>query len=398
MIDDPETIATELLQCLVQDKKPLGILLGAGCPCSIKDGAGTPLIPDIRGLTEAVKSKLTSDDCAESWQNVCQQYNDDFGSSPNIEEILSRVRGLKDLAGIGQVRGLDRAKLETLEAKICKEITNCANRKLAGSSTPYHNLASWIGAVDRSEPIEVFTPNYDLLAEQAFEELRLPYFDGFVGAHEPFFDPYAIEFDKLPPRWTRLWKLHGSINWRSRVFDDGVKVWRSSVVEGGEVVIHPSHLKYEQSRKMPYLALMDKLRRFLTTPSAALVILGYSFGDQHLNDVILQSLQGTPSAIAFALMFGSLGSIENVVKVAKNRANLSLIAEDGAIIGTKQATWKEVSEKPETSFPEIIVWTSDGGKANSWKVHCNLGDFRCFGTFLQGMSGSKGIRRRNDEQ
>jgi len=397
MIDDPETITNELLQCLIQDKKPIGILLGAGCPYSIKDTAGEPLIPDIRGLTDAVKSKLTAENCAESWQNICQQYNDDFSRAPNIEEILSRVRGLRDLAGGGQVRGLDKIKLESLESNICKEITNCANRKLADSSTPYHNLASWIGAVERSEPVEIFTPNYDLLVEQAFEELRLPYFDGFVGAHEPFFDPYAIEFDKLPPRWTRLWKLHGSINWRSRAVDGVVNVWRSGVAEGGDVVIHPSHLKYEQSRKMPYLALMDRLKRFLSTPSAALVIVGYSFADQHLNDVILQSLQGTPSAIAFALMFGPLGSYPNVVRSAKNRANLSLIAEDGAIIGTKQIVWKEVDEKPETLFPGVIEWIPGEGEGTLWKVHCNLGDFRCLGTFLQGISGSKGLRRKTDE-
>jgi hypothetical protein len=397
MLDNPETIATELLQCLIQDKKPLGILLGAGCPYSIKDSADKPLIPDISGLTEVIKSKISGGDCSESWLNVCKQFSDDIGRSPNIEDILSRVRGLRDLAGTGQVRGLDKTKLENLEKKVCDEIKICADKKLISNSTPYHNLATWIGAIDRSEPVEVFTPNYDLLVEQAFEEVRLPYFDGFVGSNLPFFDPYAIEFDQLPPRWARLWKIHGSINWRSCTSDGGLKVWRSSVGEGGDVVIHPSHLKYEQSRKMPYLALMDRLRRFLSTPSSALVIIGYSFGDQHLNDVILQSLQGTPSAVAFALMFGPLSTNEKSVNIAKNRANMSLIAEDGAIIGTKQTVWKLVNEKSETSFPEIIEWTSDAGGANSKKIHCNLGDFRCFGSFLQGISGTKIPRSQVNE-
>ena len=148
---------------------------------------------------------------------------------------------------------------------------------------------------------------------------------------------------------------------------------------------------------MPYLALMDRLRRFLTTPSAALVIIGYSFRDQHLNDVILQSLQGTPSSVAFALMFGPLSSNDNGTVIAKNRANLSLIAENGAIIGTKETIWKEVGEKPETSFPGTIDWTSDAGKGDSWKVRCNLGDFRSFGLFLQGMVGTKGQRRQINE-
>jgi len=396
MIDNPETIATELLQCLIQDKKPLGILLGAGCPYSIKDGTGKPLIPDICGLTDVVKSKISGGDCNESWLNICKQFSDDFDSSPNIEWVLSRVRGLRDLVGTGQVRGLDKIKLENLETEICEVIKSCADKNLPDKLTPYHKLASWIGAIDRSESVEVFTPNYDLLAEQAFEDLRLPYFDGFVGSSQPFFDPYAIDFDRLPPRWARLWKIHGSINWRSVMSEGSLKVWRSSVAEGGDVVIHPSHLKYEQSRKMPYLALMDRLRKFLSTPSAALVIIGYSFRDQHLNDVILQSLQGTPSAVAFALMFGPLSSNENGTCIAKNRANLNLIAENGAIIRTKETFWKEVGEKPETDFPGIIDWTSDAGAA-SWKVRCNLGDFRCFGLFLQGIVGTKGQRRQINE-
>lgn len=388
MNDDPERLTSELLQCLTQDKKRLGFLLGAGCPYSIKDETNNPLIPDIDGLTEVVKSEVCCEDCAEPWKNVCEQLLLDTGTEPNIEDILSRVRGLRDLVGSGEVRGLKKTELDKMENKICESIKKCATKELKGKSTPYHNLVNWIGATTRSEPVEIFTTNYDLLLEQALEELRIPFFDGFVGSHQPFFDPYAIEFDRLPSRWTRLWKIHGSINWRSGVVDDSFKVWRAGASEAGDVVLHPSHLKYDQSRKMPYLALMDRLRMFLNTPSTVLMVIGYSFGDQHLNDVIIQSLQGTPSTAVFALMYGTLNNHQNAIDIAKSRSNLSLITENGAVIGTKEVSWGEVSEKPDSKLPEgAVEWTTETAGEESRKARVKLGDFVCFGAFLQSISG-----------
>ena len=43
----------------------------------------------------------------------------------------------------------------------------------------------------------------------AFERCSVPFFDSFAGAREPFLDTAAIEADDLPPRWTRIIKLHG---------------------------------------------------------------------------------------------------------------------------------------------------------------------------------------------
>lgn len=390
MSNDPERQASQLLQCLTQDKKPLCLLLGAGCPYSIKDESDNPLIPDIMGLTEIVKDKVCSQECAEPWGKIWEQLLEENVGRPNIEDILSRVRGLRDYAGSGEVRGLNKTVLDKLEEKICNEIKGCMNKELPDRLTPYHNLAVWIGAIDRSEPVEIFTTNYDLLMEEALEDLRIPFFDGFVGSRQPFFDPYAIEADKLPPRWARLWKIHGSVNWRSGNVDGNFKVWRTDAEKGGDVVIHPSHLKYDQSRKMPYLAMMDRLRKFLSTPSSALIIVGYSFGDQHLNDVIVQGLQGTPSAAVFALMYGDIGNHSNAVSLARERGNLSLIAENAAVIGTKESPWGEFQEKPDSNLPSgTVEWAKGPDEKDPWRAIFKLGDFRCFGAFLQDISGMK---------
>ena len=390
MENNPEKQTNQLLQCLTQDKKPLGLLLGAGCPYSIRDTEDKPLIPNIKGLTEVVREMVCREECAEPWENICLQEKEDGKQEPNIEDILSRVRGLRDYAGAGDVRGLNKTILDKLEKRICDAIVECVSKVLPNKSTPYHHLTAWIGAIDRSEPVQIFTTNYDLLIEQALEDLRIPFFDGFVGSRQPFFDPHAIEFDTLPPRWARLWKIHGSINWRSETIDGIVRVWRTNVKEGGNVVIHPSHLKYEQSRKMPYIAMMDRLRKFLSTPSSALIIVGYSFGDQHLNDVIVQGIQGTPSAVAFALMCDPLMNCQTAISLAKEHTNLCLVAKNGAVIRTKETLWGEAEEQPDLNLPGgAVEWTKGPGENDSWKPTFNLGDFRIFGSFLQDISGIK---------
>ncbi|NJL26615.1 MAG: hypothetical protein HC897_01430 [Thermoanaerobaculia bacterium] len=195
----------------------IAFLLGAGCPLAIRvpDGGGTkPLIPDIAGLTEQVRSAIESSQAhASSFVALLKHLTDDGHEKPNVEEILSRIRGLRGFIGARTIDGLSKGMLETLEGAICDRTTEIVRARLPSTGTPYHQLAAWIRGIKRSHPVEIFTPNYDLLIEQAPEESRVPYFDGFVGSDRTFFDVGAMEQDDLPPRWARLWKLHGSINW-----------------------------------------------------------------------------------------------------------------------------------------------------------------------------------------
>lgn len=381
-----------LQQCLSQDKKPLGLFLGAGCPLSIKIEKGgkiLPLIPDIAGITEIVKEKLSkSKDKSEQYKKLNDHFVKDGNKSPNVEEMLSHIRSLRTVVGKGTVRGLAAKELDMLDFEICRIIHELADKSLPSSKTPYHQLASWIDAVTRSLPVEVFTPNYDLLIELAFEELCVPYFDGFAGACKPFFDLRAMEQDVLPPRWARLWKLHGSINW----YQDEMKpVFRGSTNEkGSRRVIHPSHLKYDESRRMPYLAMIDRLRAFLKQPYFAFILCGYSFRDDHINEVIVQGLQSNQTGTAFALLFNNLKKYSKAIKLALERSNLSLLARDEAIIGRRRAKWNEqdVESIPEVS-QEFIKWIPSipNDKKSKHRAELNLGDYVIFGRFLHELIG-----------
>ncbi len=375
-----------LQQSLASDKMRVAFLIGAGCPVAIRipDGTGTkPLIPDIQGLTEHVCDSLrTSEEYKTSIDIIIKRLKDNGIAHPNIEDILSHVRALYEVAGNSSIDGLSKDNLGKLDEKICKVTTDVVKIKLPNDITPYHQLATWIGGIKRTYPVEVFTPNYDLLMEQALEERRVPYFDGFVGSRHTFFDLVSMENDILPARWARLWKVHGSINWRRTLKGDVER--RDEIVPGERQMIYPSHIKYDQSRRMPYLAMLDRLRAFLIQGQAVLVTCGYSFADKHLNDVILQGLSGNPNAVCFGLLFGDRTQSPEAVARAHEYPNLSILAVDGAILGTIERDWRS-DEKSEHPLHGLAVKTGEmKHRTDAPETRCKflLGDFKAFAEFL----------------
>jgi len=393
---DPIKHIKFLRQALSQDKKPLSFFISAGCPLAVKMPADQwPLIPDVENLTQYVTNELKSKTAEKNNYDklIDEVILSELGEN-NIEDILSFVRGLKEVAVGNSVRGFTKEHLIELEKNICNRITTKLEVNLPRKDTPYHKLAQWI-SIDREKPIEVFTTNYDLLLEEALEDIAIPYFDGFVGSRQSFFDLRAVEENLIPKHWTRLWKIHGSINWFQK---ENKEVYRSSLTKenGDSYLIFPSHLKYEQSRKMPYLALIDQLNRFVRQPNSLLIISGYSFNDQHLNDTIINALGANPNSMAIALLFGTLtyekdgATVErypNAIKRAKGRNNLAIWSYDEAIIGTTRGKWKIPLEMEDEDNLANCIQTIPSTENSEEQHLLKLGDFSKLGDFLQALIG-----------
>jgi len=377
-------------EALQSEKRRLGFFLGAGCPLGIYDKGGKESlkhIPDVAGLTAAVGADLDSEGhLKDSWVKLTNACKTDKISIPNVEHILTELRTICSLKGTTEVNGMTADKLRNLDTKICEFIAKTIGKGLPTHTNSYHRLAAWISHIDRVNPVEIFTSNYDLLLEEALEQFAVPFFDGFIGAREPFFDLAAMERDVIPPRWTRLWKPHGSINWIKR--EDG-SVFRCShparLKEGEQLLIYPSHLKYEQSRRMPYLAMIDRLRAFFSDTNPVLVVCGYSFTDDHLNEVLLDGLRGNRSAHCFALVYPGIKECEIVASHASKHANLSVLARDGAVIGTRRGAYKPID--PSTIAPGVGFDAAPKSENTLVeKVVAGrfiLGDFHHFALFLE---------------
>lgn len=365
---------------LSQDKSPLGFFLAAGCPRSVKDG-GNPLLPDMKGLAKIISDAHDADSADSPYKRLMEEMGKAGKDTKNVEDVLTFIRSMKEVSAGGNVRGFSEAELTALEKDICEKIADSVKKDLPIGDNSYKRFANWICAIDRGKPVEVFTTNYDLLLEQALEEQFVPFFDGFSGSRYPFFDIHSVERNDLPSYWTRLWKLHGSVNWKvigksvSRVTKD---------VAGSPELIYPSKLKYDQSRKMPFLAMSDRLSGFLLKDHATLIVCGYSFSDEHINDTIINALKVNKSANVIALMFGkmvdSTGKLcsPEAVNRAKDRPNLSVWYDDKAIIGAQEYEWAEY----ETDNKDFA-----GFDLNIVDKRVSLGDFGAFTSFLKQLIG-----------
>ena len=176
----------------------------------------------------------------------------------------------------------------------------------------------------------LFTLNYDTLFEQALEELGIQYFDGFSGKATARFDPAVYGLDIYYPgdvaegrvrrfdKFLQFYKLHGSVHWfvdkdgifraqhrdlsfatdyrNSQSADKAAKLQSEKFEQIGSFGILPTTQKFTQTLDMPYAHLFRLFHARLNQPQTFLIVLGYGFGDAHVNRIIETALMN-PSLV-----------------------------------------------------------------------------------------------------
>lgn len=157
----------------------------------------------------------------------------------------------------------------------------------------------------------IFTANYDLAFEYAFDRLGVHYIDGFAGFHKRFFKPETFDYDIFYPGSTtsgkvqriekvvRYFKLHGSLSWVNSEARDANNLYGieekpleliESLKKKGEILIYPSAVKKSYTLDLPYSELFRQFASTITQSQSVLITIGYAFGDEHFNDIIFQAL------------------------------------------------------------------------------------------------------------
>jgi SIR2-like protein len=299
----------------------------------------------------------------------------------NLEQALSRLRRIAGLLGDQQkLDGLTAATAVELDAAVCEAIVRQLDVSTADME-PALRFAAWVARARYRLPLEVFTVNYDLVIEMALEQLRVPYFDGFLGALSARFHTDLVEgragmdAESVPAFFARLWKLHGSVNWEW----EGREIVRrgQAVASGRPAAIYPSEAKYEESRRMPFLVLHDRFRRALNEPETLALISGYSFCDDHLNDFIFNAALRRERSEFVAFCFADIPEI--LAKNAVALPNLQIVGAEEAIIGGIRAPWKEPDDPP------AAVW--ENGKFQ-------LGNFKNLAGYLARTGASDPIEEQ----
>lgn len=159
------------------------------------------------------------------------------------------------------------------------------------------------------------TTNYDTLIEDALSLARRRVVDGFSTGGIGFWTGHPQEeIEKLPPRCHQVIKLHGSVDWLRS--GDGTLVraryGTSYLSRLEETLIYPQATKYVETQRDPFAELFATFRRLLaSTQSHVLCIVGYSFGDEHINLEIEDALKrenNKTNLIAFVREQGPAGA------------------------------------------------------------------------------------------
>src|SRR5690606_25550116 len=105
---DPIRQSKYLRQTLSQDKKPVGFFISAGCPLAVSMPEGKwPLIPDVAGLTKYIKEEIDKETSvvegatrcsAVAYTQLIEEVEKAGKTNPNIEDILSFLRGMKQIS------------------------------------------------------------------------------------------------------------------------------------------------------------------------------------------------------------------------------------------------------------------------------------------------------------
>jgi hypothetical protein len=406
---DPKQVIEDLRNHLAAHDRRLAFLFGAGTSSAVNIAPPptggekpkyTPLIPTTDGLTKICAGAVAAlgEPQASAWKTIVAQCKE-ARRLPNAENVLSNIRMKIEATVEGDsLVGLSRKDLCKVEKVICSAIakaTSPAEDKIPGV-IPHDDLAGWVKKISRSSPLEIFTTNYDVLFERAFETSRVPVFDGFVGAHRPFFFSECLDDDDLlpSPKWVRLWKLHGSVNWRFEGDNLSKRIVRSHLIESGELIL-PSYRKYDESRKQPYMSYMDRLSRIINSEHSLLITCGFSFADEHINALLYGALDNRSTANVIVLWYDDLNETEKIIEAAVRRSNLTVIGPNGGVISGTWGTWqltqpvdKKTHPFMDSAFDSNALPEDEGSPAASTadlRGRMRLGNFVWFCRFLKEM-------------
>ncbi len=266
----------------------------------------------------------------------------------NLEQVLSTLHRWRSVVP----RNADRLRLEgTVEANFRRqELDDClaqATRALAGHCIlPKDGCEAGLSAYKilvrkvltrplNLKRVNIFTLNYDTLVEQAADAEGVVLRDGFVGTNCRIFRPESYEQDLYFPAETtegrvhrfdrvlHLYKLHGSITWLAEpsTLDNPYGVATSSFDEreACRLLIYPTPAKVAETLGMPYAEIFRRFATSVARPQSVLFIVGYGFGDEHVNAIIRQALAVPSFTLVIVDPKPSSGVVETLRKQADRR-------------------------------------------------------------------------------
>lgn len=349
-IVDEKYIRHEMAQLFQLEN--LNFLIGAGCSSKIVDGTELG-IPGMAKLYDGFFEQNSGFEIAGRMAEPI--------FAGNLEKMLETMGAI---SVCNQVKMID-SDIDNKILKVQQYIREQIIKGLHGEEILeiYHDFYMKTVTRGRKTPVNIFTTNYDIYNEQALDALSFPYNNGFVGTYSRIFNPASYKYAYVEdmnlskevwervPNFYNLYKIHGSITWVKK--DNRIKeVDYTHIVDNDTVMIYPTPLKDRTTLMTPYSDLFRAMETALLRKNSVLITLGYSFSDDHINRLILNSL-AIPS---FKLVvFGKSDAINNLIKM--NDSRIIVINSDDKIHYFKNFVEKAMPDVQEDIKEQIDLPT-----------------------------------------
>ncbi|MBZ0223284.1 MAG: SIR2 family protein [Dokdonella sp.] len=308
----------------------IGLLLGAGASCSAGGKTMKSMWSSFLAdhLTEAkwlVSAKFLDAACvpsATSEEAASNVATDAAPAVPDIETLGDRLEiAIEEWIRQGNDAQLKDAK--SARAALSRSLVRAALLKEAWWTSPGHDvsldglehhrsiLQKLTSAREPGQsPPWVFTTNYDLAIEWAAETVDIQVSNGFLGLHNRRFSPQSFDlgFRNIQARGEArfgvyniyLAKLHGSLTWKE-VGDElyelpcaqawpELQKFLDKATDDFPYLVAPRAAKYLQTVGYTFGELIRRFSEFMSRPQTALIVAGYSFGDEHVNRLLRSAL------------------------------------------------------------------------------------------------------------
>lgn len=311
---DESFIKNEMAQFLQLDN--LNFLIGAGCSSNIVDGNELG-IPGMTSLYSGFFAKHPDFEIAG--QPVVHIFDG------NLEKMLETMGAISVANQVSTIDADIEDKILIVQQYIREQIIAGLHGKEVLDF--YHNFYMRTVTRGRKTPVNIFTTNYDIYNEQALDALSFPYNNGFVGTYNRVFNPASYKYAYVEdmnlskdvwervPNFYNLYKIHGSITWVKK--DNQIReVDYHHIANEDTVMIYPTPLKDRTTLMTPYSDLFRAMETALLRKNSVLITLGYSFSDDHINRLILNSL----AIPTFKLVvFGKSDAINRLIEMNDSR-------------------------------------------------------------------------------
>ncbi len=292
-------------------------LIGAGC----SKCAGLPLMGEL--TTKLLDNGALDADTTD----IIKRIQDSFtgSSKQNIEDYLSEIidflaiaerraeRGATDNCVLIKDKKYSGQQLRESAEKIKRSISSiieCEDNKV--DVAVHREFVKAVhrpirpGKTDNLGCVDYLCLNYDTLLEDALALEKISFSDGLDGGVTGWWNPTVFERTDIS---SRVFKLHGSINWCEFDNDPLPRRIASNIYVQSEsntrILIWPASTKYRETQRDPYAQLAEHGRKALMADSGSqriLITCGYGFGDLHINleiDRALRESEGRLTVVVF---------------------------------------------------------------------------------------------------